>query len=174
MFYCYIDSTAPEITSFEFATVESDVDKVLSFLTFGIYNNDQVVVTVNAEDKNISSGIKKVSLYNGDTLLNTQEFGEYISNGSATFTLIKSDELYKLYAVAEDKADNCGKKWTFNLKDHNENCYKPIEYNPDKGNTLPELVSYGGIDKFSDLTVTPENFKHQSDKLFSYRENGES
>ena len=174
MFYCYIDSTAPEITSFEFATVESDVDKVLSFLTFGIYNNDQVVVTVNAEDKNISSGIKKVSLYNGDTLLNTQEFGEYISNGSATFTLNKSDELYKLYAVAEDKADNCGKKWTFNLKDHNENCYKPIEYNPDKGNTLPELVSYGGIDKFSDLTVTPENFKHQSDKLFSYRENGEA
>ena len=174
MFYCYIDSTAPEITSFEFATVESDVDKVLSFLTFGIYNNDQVVVTVNAEDKNISSGIKKVSLYNGDTLLNTQEFGEYISNGSATFTLSKSDELYKLYAVAEDKADNCGKKWTFNLKDHNENCYKPIEYNPDKGNTLPELVSYGGIDKFSDLTVTPENFKHQSDKLFSYRENGEA
>ena len=173
-FYCYVDSTAPEITSFEFATVESDIDKVLSFLTFGIYNNDQVVVTVNAEDKNISSGIKKVSLYNGDTLLNTQEFGEYISNGSATFTLNKSDELYKLYAVAEDKADNCGKKWTFNLKDHNENCYKPIEYNPDKGNTLPELVSYGGIDKFSDLTVTPENFKHQSDKLFSYRENGEA
>ncbi len=174
MFYCYIDSTAPEITSFEFATVESDVDKVLSFLTFGIYNNDQVVVTVNAEDKNISSGIKKISLYNGDTLLNTQEFGEYISNGSATFTLNKSDELYKLYAVAEDKADNCGKKWTFNLKDHNENYYNPIEYNPDKGNTLPELVSYGGIDKFSDLTVTPENFKHQSDKLFSYRENGEA
>ena len=173
-FYCYVDSTAPEITSFEFATVESDVDKVLSFLTFGIYNNDQVVVTVNAEDKNISSGIKKISLYNGDTLLNTQEFGEYISNGSATFTLNKSDELYKLYAVAEDKADNCGKKWTFNLKDHNENCYKPIEYNPDKGNTLPELVSYGGIDKFSDLTVTPENFKHQDNKgLFSYKKNGE-
>ena len=173
-FYCYVDSTAPEITSFEFATVESDVDKVLSFLTFGIYNNDQVVVTVNAKDEKISSGIKEISLYNGDTLLNTQEFGEYISNGSATFTLNKSDELYKLYAVAEDKADNCGKKWTFNLKDHNENCYKPIEYNPDKGNTLPELVSYGGIDKFSDLTVTPENFKHQSDKLFSYRENGEA
>ena len=172
-FYCYVDSTAPEITSFEFATVESDVDKVLSFLTFGIYNNDQVVVTVNAEDKNISSGIKKISLYNGDTLLNTQEFGEYISNGSATFTLNKSDELYKLYAVAEDKADNCGKKWTFNLKDHNENCYKPIEYNPDKGNTLPELVSYGGIDKFSDLTVTPENFKHQVGGLFSYKEKGE-
>ena len=173
-FYCYVDSTAPEITSFEFATVESDVDKVLSFLTFGIYNNDQVIVTVNAKDEKISSGIKEISLYNGDTLLNTQEFGEYISNGSATFTLNKSDELYKLYAVAEDKADNCGKKWTFNLKDHNENCYKPIEYNPDKGNTLPELVSYGGIDKFSDLTVTPENFKHQSDKLFSYKENGEA
>ena len=173
-FYCYVDSTAPEITSFEFATVESDVDKVLSFLTFGIYNNDQVVVTVNAEDKNISSGIKEISLYNGDTLLKTQEFDKYISNGSATFTLNKSDELYKLYAVAEDKAYNCGKKWTFNLKDHNENYYNPIEYNPDKGNTLPELVSYSGTDKFSDLTVTPENFKHQSGKLFSYNENGEA
>ena len=174
MFYCYIDSTEPEITSFEFATVESDVDKVLSFLTFGIYNNDQVVVTVNAEDKNISSGIKEISLYNGDTLLKTQEFDKYISNGSATFTLNKSDELYKLYAVAEDKAYNCGKKWTFNLKDHNENYYNPIEYNLDKGNTLPELVSYSGTDKFSDLTVTPEKFKHQSDKLFSYKENGEA
>ena len=173
-FYCYVDSTAPEITSFEFATVEGDVDKVLSFLTFGIYNNDQVVVTVNAEDKNISSGIKKISLYNGDTLLKTQEFDKHISNGSATFTLNKSDELYKLYAVAEDKAYNCGKKWTFNLKDHNENYYNPIEYNPDKGNTLPELVSYSGTDKFSDLTITPENFKHQSGKLFSYNENGEA
>ena len=171
-FYCCVDKTAPEITSFEFATVKSDVDKVLSFLTFGIYNNDQVVVTVNAEDKNISSGIKKISLYNGGTRLETQ-----VSNGSATFTLNKSDKLYKLYAVAEDKVGNTGKKWTFNLEDHDKNSYKPIEYNPDKGNTLqnlPELVSYGGTDKFADWAVTPEKFKHhpENSNLFSYKNNG--
>lgn len=35
-------------------------------MTFGIYNNDQVVVTVNAKDEKISSGIKEISLYNGE------------------------------------------------------------------------------------------------------------
>lgn len=57
----YLDDKAPEITGFSFQKAQSDTDKLLSFLTFGIYSNDKIIVTVNAKDEDIlstSSGIK--------------------------------------------------------------------------------------------------------------------
>ncbi len=127
-FYCYVDSTAPEITSFEFATVESDVDKVLSFLTFGIYNNDQVVVTVNAEDKNISSGIKKISLYNGEDEITADDNDYTYENGvfSQTFTLACGENefnQYMLTAKAWDNVHNVSASYTFEKPDKAEDLY---------------------------------------------------
>ena len=48
----YVDTIKPEVSQFEFKTVKSDVDKILSFLTFGIYNNEKIQVTVSAYDVN--------------------------------------------------------------------------------------------------------------------------
>ena len=127
-FYCYVDSTAPEITSFEFATVESDVDKVLSFLTFGIYNNDQVVVTVNAKDEKISSGIKEISLYNGEDEITADDNDYTYENGvfSQTFTLACGENefnQYMLTAKAWDNVHNVSASYTFEKPDKAEDLY---------------------------------------------------
>ena len=127
-FYCYVDSTAPEITSFEFATVESDVDKVLSFLTFGIYNNDQVVVTVNAKDEKISSGIKEISLYNGEDEITADDNDYTYENGvfSQTFTLACGENefnQYMLTAKAWDNVHNVSASYTFEKTDKAEDLY---------------------------------------------------
>ena len=171
----YLDDKAPEITGFSFQKAQSDTDKLLSFLTFGIYSNDKIIVTVNAKDENVSSGIKNVTLYNDGKILGTQTFNDYSTENTATFTLDESDKAYKLYAVVEDAVGYKSQKTTFDLgKKKDKDSYDVIEYNSEDSNgRLPELVSYGGTDKFSDLTVTPENFKHQVGGLFSYKGKGE-
>ena len=172
----YLDDKAPVITGFSFQKAQSDPDKLLSFLTFGIYSNDKIIVTVNAKDENISSGIKNITLYDDGKILGTQTFNDYSTENTAAFTLDESDREYKLYAVVEDAVGYKSQKTTFDLgKKKDKDSYDVIEYNSEDSNgCLPELVSYSGNDKFSDLAVTPENFKHQSDKLFSYKENGEA
>jgi hypothetical protein len=174
----YLDDKAPEITGFSFQKAQSDTDKLLSFLTFGIYSNDKIIVTVNAKDEDIlstSSGIKNITLYDDGKILGTQTFNDYSTENTATFTLDESDKAYKLYAVVEDAVGYKSQKTTFDLgKKKDKDSYDVIEYNSEDSNgCLPELVSYGGTDKFSDLTVTPENFKHQVGGLFSYKGKGE-
>ena len=165
-FYCYVDSTAPEITSFEFATVESDVDKVLSFLTFGIYNNDQVVVTVNAEDKNISSGIKKISLYNGGEKIAADDNSYSDENGvlSRTFTLAcRKDEFnqYMLTAKAWDNVNNESVSYTFEKPEKSEDLYsKELKAKPSDSadievvtNTIAPIVTSITSNAYGDNSV---------------------
>ena len=178
----YLDDKAPVITGFSFQKAQSDPDKLLSFLTFGIYSNDKIIVTVNAKDEDIlstSSGIKNITLYDDGKILGTQTFNDYSTENTAAFTLDESDKAYKLYAVVEDAVGYKSQKTTFDLgKKKDKDSYDVIEYNSEDSNgCLPELVSYSGNDKFSDkLTVTPEKFEHHHEKgnLFSYKNNGES
>ena len=177
----YLDDKAPEITGFSFQKAQSDTDKLLSFLTFGIYSNDKIIVTVNAKDEDIlstSSGIKNITLYDDGKILGTQTFNDYSTENTAAFTLDESDKAYKLYAVVEDAVGYKSQKTTFDLgKKKDKDSYDVIEYNSEDSNgCLPELVSYSGNDKFSDkLTVTTEKFEHHHEKgnLFSYKNNGE-
>ena len=176
----YLDDTDPKITGFSFQKAQSDPDKLLSFLTFGIYSNDKIVVTVNAKDENIlssSSGIKNITLYDDDKILGTQTFNDYSTENTATFTLDESDKAYKLYAVVEDAVGYKSKNTTFDLRKKKDNVsYDVVEYDSENPSYLPELVSYSGDDKFSDLAVTPKNFKHHDENgnLFSYKENEEN
>ena len=173
----YLDDTNPEITGFSFQKAQSDPDKLLSFLTFGIYSNDKIVVTVYAKDGNVSSGIKKITLYDDGKILKTQTFNDYSTENTATFTLDESDKAYKLYAVVEDAVGYKSKNTTFDLRKKKDNVsYDVVEYDSENPSYLPELVSYSGDDKFSDLAVTPKNFKHHDENgnLFSYKENEEN
>ena len=172
----YLDDTNPKITGFSFQKAQSDPDKLLSFLTFGIYSNDKIVVTVNVEDTNISSGIRNITLYDDGKILGTQTFNDYSTENTATFTLDESDKAYKLYAVVEDAVGYKSKNTTFDLRKKKDNVsYDVVEYDSENPSYLPELVSYSGDDKFSDLAVTPKNFKHHDENgnLFSYKENDE-
>ena len=177
----YLDDKAPEITGFSFQKAQSDTDKLLSFLTFGIYSNDKIIVTVNAKDENIlssSSGIKNITLYDDGKILGTQTFNDYSTENTATFTLDESDKAYKLYAVVEDAVGYKSQKTTFDLgKKKDKDSYDVIEYNSEDSNgCLPELVSYSGNDKFSDLAVTPnEALKtYEKGNLFGYNAKDEA
>ena len=129
----YLDDKAPEITGFSFQKAQSDTDKLLSFLTFGIYSNDKIIVTVNAKDEDIlstSSGIKNITLYDDGKILGTQTFNDYSTENTATFTLDESDKAYKLYAVVEDAVGYKSQKTTFDLgKKKDKDSYDVIEYN---------------------------------------------
>ena len=182
----YLDDKAPVITGFSFQKAQSDTDKLLSFLTFGIYSNDKIIVTVNAKDVNAkdenilssSSGIKNITLYDDGKILGTQTFNDYSTENTATFTLDESDKAYKLYAVVEDAVEYKSQKTTFDLgKKKDKDSYDVIEYNSEDSNgCLPELVSYSGNDKFSDLAVTPnEALKtYEKGNLFGYNAKDEA
>ena len=177
----YLDDKAPEITGFSFQKAQSDTDKLLSFLTFGIYSNDKIIVTVNAKDEDIlstSSGIKNITLYDDGKILGTQTFNDYSTENTATFTLDESDKAYKLYAVVEDAVGYKSQKTTFDLgKKKDKDSYDVIEYNSEDSNgCLSELVSYSGNDKFSDLAVTPNEVlkTYEKGNLFGYNAKDEA
>lgn len=109
----FIDKTVPEVKKFHFKDGSNAGDKILSFLTFGIYHNDKIKVTVTAEDPvvdGVSSGVKSITLYNGENTIKPDKF----ENNQAEFTLNCDSKSYKLSATATDKVGNISKYWTFN------------------------------------------------------------
>ena len=70
----YIDTTKPQITSFEFNKSDSFKDKLLHILTFGTYSKTTVEVSVTAKDLGDSSGIKSITLYGKDATNTSAEY----------------------------------------------------------------------------------------------------
>ena len=136
----YVDTIKPEVSQFEFKTVKSDVDKILSFLTFGIYNNEKIQVTVSAYDvnnaENAKSGIDyleenhaEIQLYNGGEKIAADDNSySYDENGvlSRTFTLACGENEFKQYmltAKAWDNVHNVSASYTFEKPDKAEDLY---------------------------------------------------
>ena len=159
-----IDNTAPEPKTFTISG-ESATDKILKFLTFGIYSKNSIGIEVSATDDKPSSGIASYALYD-------KKDGEYSKIGDSTdgkFKIDSRDKAYNLFVTVTDEFENTSDYYTFNYTGDDNG-----KYNATDLADATEVVSYNGNDQFSDLAVTPENFKHQSDKLFSYKENGEA
>lgn len=67
-----VDSEAPKAGDFtlSFEKAENEGDKVISFLTFGMYNNDDIKVTVDVDDNGLSAiNPESIALYDGDKKL---------------------------------------------------------------------------------------------------------
>lgn len=80
----YIDSTKPDISKFEIAhTGDTPLDKVLNFLTFGMFFDDKVEVTVTASDSNATSGVNTITLYVDGTAFETKS----VTDDKATFVI---------------------------------------------------------------------------------------
>ena len=110
----FIDKTVPEVKKFRFEDGLNADDKILSFLTFGIYHNDKIKVTVSATDETVNgvaTGVKAITLYNGAKEIETKD---NLKNGEATFILNCDSKSYKLSATATDNVGNISKYWTFN------------------------------------------------------------
>ena len=70
----YIDTTNPDITAFDITREgNTPLDKVLNFLTFGVFFNDKVEVTVTAKDTKATSGVKAITLYVDGVAFETKE-----------------------------------------------------------------------------------------------------
>lgn len=85
----YIDTTKPDVTNFEITRVGgTPLEKIINFLTFGMFFNDKVEVTVTAQDDNASGGINTITLYADGTALETK----VVDNGNkAKFTVSTED-----------------------------------------------------------------------------------
>lgn len=88
-FTFFIDKTPATIESFEFKTInDAPADKIINFLTFGIFSNTKVEVTVTAADT--GAGVKTITLLAGDgsPLGDALEVDE---NNQVTFTIPESE-----------------------------------------------------------------------------------
>lgn len=118
----YIDTTAPDITNFEVTRVGGKaLDKILNFLTFGIFFNDQVEVTVTAADSNATSGVKTITLFAGEKVFETKN----VENDKVTFVIPTdaiTDETKHFDAVISAKAtDNTGNTTQTAVEPNTEN-----------------------------------------------------
>ena len=153
----YVDTIKPEVSQFKFETVKSDVDKILSFLTFGIYNNEKIQVTVSAydvnNDENAKSGIDyleenhaEIELYNGKEKIAADDNSYSYGNGvlSRTFTLDCGETEFKQYmltAKAWDNVHNESVSYTFEKPETAENLYsKELKAKP-SGSADTEVVT---------------------------------
>lgn len=146
----FIDKTVPEVKKFHFEDGSNAGDKILSFLTFGIYHNDEIKVTVSATDETVNgvaTGVRAITLYNGTEPIGTDD---NLENGEATFILNCDSQSYKLSATATDNVGNISEYWTFNGVD-------VISF--EKGRDFDDLSSYDKAPTWDNFEVvaTKEN-----------------
>lgn len=118
--YVYIDTTPPDVIGFQITKKGGEVlEKILNFLTFGCFFNEQVEVTVTAGDENASSGIREITLYADEKYAGEKVFGTQSVNNEnkATFTIpakeVTDGAIHfnkKLSAKATDKVGNTTEK----------------------------------------------------------------
>ena len=147
----YVDNTAPEITKVEFSKQSSAADKILNFLTFGIYSNDTIVMNVTATDYAPTSGLPSDSAItvkndNKENLdvkeIKDEKLASNATNSSTvtySYNLGNSDSAYVLSFTVKDNANNV-----------NENI------------ALADLVKDNKV-KANDNSLTEEQLKNVSD-----------
>ncbi|MCC8072796.1 MAG: carboxypeptidase-like regulatory domain-containing protein [Clostridiales bacterium] len=106
----YIDTTNPDIIDFEFTSKgTSALSKVLNFLTFGNYFNEEIEIKVTANDENASSGLKEITLFGDKEVLATTEVDE---NNIAVFTVpadkITDENMMLNVEISAKATDNVG------------------------------------------------------------------
>ena len=109
-----IDTEAPNVTEFTFAP-SSPMDKVIYFLSFGLFGNDSIEVTAEVEDdakNDITSGCKSVifELYSSSASEepSAQLKGVWVENSDNTMATVTIPVEFKgvVKAVVYDKAGN--------------------------------------------------------------------
>ena len=160
----FIDKTVPKVTKFHFEDGSNARNKILSFLTFGIYHNDKIKVTVTAEDPvvdGVSSGVKSITLYNGENTIKPDK----LENNQAEFTLNCDSKSYKLSATATDKVGNISKYWTFNDLDKSSkkgdfNNLSPYDKAPTWDNFEVVATDKQPEVKINDITPLENTYKY--------------
>lgn len=89
-----IDDKDPELKTVKVESAASKFEKVLNILTFGIYSNDNIKITIEAKDAAASSGITDLSLKIANEAQSVKK-EELVEKGNETegYTVSKSFEL---------------------------------------------------------------------------------
>lgn len=80
----YIDRTRPDVSNFEFESKgETAIENVYNYLTFGVFFNEKLAVSVSAIDEKASSGLKEITIYADEEPYATAE----VVDGIAVFDI---------------------------------------------------------------------------------------
>ena len=157
----YVDNTAPEIIKVEFSKQSSAVDKILNFLTFGIYSNDTIVMNVTTVDNAPTSGLPSdaITVKNGESVKESEtEESNKTADSNATdsstvtysYNLGNSDSAYVLSFTVKDNAGNTATKSLVDLiKEDKEKTEKVVV-----ANANITKVDYDKIEGFEVVSST--------------------
>lgn len=124
----WIDSVKPEITGVKFEMVENEglYDKLLHFVTFGIYTNRELRMVVNTYDAKASSGICNIDATYGDALMEAVKDSFVVTDrtpdecvATKVFKLPMTED-YNVYKAKDIKftvADVAGNEYTPTLSE---------------------------------------------------------
>lgn len=135
----YIDRSAPSITNYRFeAHNDSALDRVLNFLTFGIFFNEQVEITVTAEDASPAAGVKSITLYLDDEKTGFDD-GDAFRTAEVQVIDGKYQAVFTVPAEELEESDvfsaNIGAKATDNVDNTTEDVVRPDTENSNVANS---------------------------------------
>lgn len=105
----YKDTKNPNVVNFEFkAKGTSVISKILNFLTFGNFFNEKVEITVKGTDEEASSGIKNVTLYGNEEVIDTQDYIDGVATFEVPAEAITDETLHLNKTISAKATDNVG------------------------------------------------------------------
>ena len=144
-----IDKDDPEITGVTFTKKEESAgEKILRLLTFGLYSNDDLVMTVDAKDIIPSSGIKEISTTVNDTKLNPEIKGGKFADSEKNSEKATKEVIETVSFTINKKTLSNDQKINFTVTDYAGNTITK---------TLKELRQSGGIVKANNVPFTKED-----------------
>ncbi len=157
----YMDTTDPVIDGIKYESNASTGEKVLNLLTFGLYSNNDIKITVKVKDNKASSGISndgiQISSASGTYEVETDSF---ISLGDGLYTkefILKrgtdaSDSFFNdLVVTANDNVKNETSNNFYDLYSLYSNG-EDVEFDPNEGF---DLVASNYKPQIDDLKATP-------------------
>ena len=105
----YKDTKNPNVVNFEFKSKGTSViSKILNFLTFGNFFNENVEITVKGTDEEASSGIKNVTLYGNEEVIDTQDYIDGVATFEVPAEAITDETLHLNKTISAKATDNVG------------------------------------------------------------------
>lgn len=105
----YKDTKNPNVVNFEFKSKGTSViSKILNFLTFGNFFNEKVEITVKGTDEEASSGIKNVTLYGNEEVIDTQDYIDGVATFEVPAEAITDETLHLNKTISAKATDNVG------------------------------------------------------------------
>lgn len=105
----YKDTKNPNVVNFEFKSKgTSIISKILNFLTFGNFFNEKVEITVKGTDEEASSGIKNVTLYGNEEVIDTQDYIDGVATFEVPAEAITDETLHFNKTISAKATDNVG------------------------------------------------------------------